>query len=59
MTSNILHHMRELQNAWRKQDFVFSKQQKEEYNLLLTARRERIQQYYAEGRVYKGKKAEE
>jgi hypothetical protein len=57
MTSNILHHLRELQSAWRKQDFNLTKQQTEEYNILLTARRQRVRGFYAEGRVFKGSKA--
>ncbi len=55
MTSNILHHLRELQTAWRKQDFKLSKQQQEEYNLLITARRERVLGFYKDGRVSKGR----
>ena len=54
-TVNVLPHLRELKDAWRKQDFNFTKQQKEEYELLLAARRERVKSFYAEGRVFKGK----
>lgn len=54
MTSNILYHLKELQTEWRKQDFVFSKQQQEEYDLLIAARRQRVQELYAAGRVFKG-----
>lgn len=57
MTSNILHHLRELQSAWRKQDFNLTKQQTEEYNILLTARRQRVRGFYETGRVFKGSKA--
>ena len=57
MTSHILHHLRELQTAWRKQDFKLTRQQQEEYDILLTARRERVRGFYAEGRVFKGSKA--
>ena len=32
MTSNILHHLRELQVAWRRQDFSFTPKQQEEYD---------------------------
>ena len=39
---------------WRRQDFNFTKQQQEEYDILLAARRERVRQFYAEGRVFKG-----
>jgi hypothetical protein len=51
---NVLSHINELKEAWRKQDFVFTKQQQEEYDLLLATRRERVKQFYAEGRVFKG-----
>ena len=57
MTSNILHHLRELQSAWRKQDFVFSNKQTEEYSILLDARRQRVRGFYETGRVFKGSKA--
>jgi hypothetical protein len=57
MTSNILHHLRELRVAWRRQDFVFTGKQTEEYSILLQARRERVLGFYAEGRVFKGSKA--
>ena len=57
MTSNILHHIRDLQIKWRQQDFSFDKSQTEEYSILLQARRERVLGFYAEGRVFKGSKA--
>lgn len=57
MTSNILHHLRELQSAWRKQDFNLTKQQTEEYSILLDARRQRVRGFYETGRVFKGSKA--
>jgi hypothetical protein len=57
MTSHILHHLRELQTAWRRQDFIFTRQQQEEYNLLLQARRERVLGFHKDGRVFKGSKA--
>ena len=59
-TVNVLPHLRELQDAWRKQDFKFSKQQQEEYDLLITARRERVRYFYENGLVSKGRaKADE
>jgi hypothetical protein len=57
MTSNILHHIRDLKTKWRQQDFSFDKSQTEEYSILLQARRERVLGFYAEGRVFKGSKA--
>jgi dsDNA-binding SOS-regulon protein len=57
MTSNILHHMRELQDAWRRQEFVFTNKQTEEYSILLAARRQVVRGFYETGRVFKGSKA--
>ena len=57
MTSNILHHLRELQVAWRRQDFVLTGKQTEEYDILVAARRQRVRGFYEEGRVFKGSKA--
>ena len=51
---NVLPHIQELKETWRRQDFTFNKQQQEEYDLLLATRRERVKQFYAEGRVFKG-----
>ena len=57
MTSNILHHLRELQVAWRRQDFVLTGKQTEEYDVLITARRQRVRGFYETGRVFRGSKA--
>jgi hypothetical protein len=57
MTSNILHHINDLKDAWRRQDMTYTKQQSEAYSILLQARRERVRGFYAEGRVFKGSKA--
>lgn len=54
---NVLPHIQELKDTWRKQDFVLDKKQQEEYDLLLATRRERVKQFYAEGRVFKGSKS--
>lgn len=59
MTSNILVHMRELQTEWRNNDFKLSKEKREEYDILLYARREQVKGFYAEGRVSKGSKNKE
>lgn len=59
-TVNVLPYMQELMVAWRKQDFKFTKDQKEQYDLLLETRRQRVKQFYADGRVSKGRtKAED
>jgi hypothetical protein len=57
MTSNILHHINELKDAWRRQDMTYTKQQSEAYSILLQARRERVLGFYKDGRVFKGSKA--
>ena len=44
-TVNVLPHLNELKGIWRKQDFTFTKQQQEEYDLLLQARRERVKYF--------------
>lgn len=54
-TVNVLPHLQELQHTWRRQDFSFTKQQQEEYDMLLQARRERVKYFYAEGKVSKGR----
>ena len=51
---NVLPHIQELKEIWRKQDFTITKQQTEQYDLLLQTRREKVKQFYAEGRVFKG-----
>jgi hypothetical protein len=55
-TVNVLPHIDELKVAWRRQDFKFTKSQSEEYELLLQARRERVAEFYATGRVQVGPK---
>jgi hypothetical protein len=57
MTSNIIHHLRELQDAWRRQEFVFTNKQTEEYDILIAARRQVVRGFYETGRVFKGSKA--
>jgi len=51
---NVLPHIQELKEIWRKQDFSFTKQQQEEYDLLLATRRERVKYFYDNGLVSKG-----
>lgn len=54
-TVNVLPHLQELRDAWRRQDFKFTKQQQEEYDLLVSARRERVRYFYDNGLVSKGR----
>jgi hypothetical protein len=58
-TVNVLPHLKELRDAWRSQDFTFTKQQAEEYQILLQARRERVKYFYDNGLVSKGGKSKD
>ena len=55
-TVNVLPHMQELRQKWREQDFRFTKEQQEEYDMLLSARKERVKWFYETGRVQIGPK---
>ena len=52
-TVNVLPHIREMKETWRRQDFIFTKQQQEEYDLLIAARRERVKYFYDNDMVCK------
>lgn len=52
-TVNVLPHIFELREIYRKQDFKFSPEQKEQYDLLMQTRRERVAEFYATDRVCK------
>ena len=55
-TVNVLPHLQELRNTWRMQNFTYTKDQQQKYDLLLQARRERVAFFYETGRVQKGPK---
>ena len=55
-TVNGLPHIKELKEAWRRQDFRFTKEQKEQYDILIQARRERVKWFYETGQVHVGPK---
>jgi|TARA_B100000035_G_scaffold163786_1_gene139534 hypothetical protein len=55
-TVNVLPHLQELRVKWRDQDFRFTKEQQEEYDMLLTARKERVKFFYESKRVQVGPK---
>ena len=52
--AQVLKRMTELRELWRKQNFVFSKEQQAEYDTLLKLRRERVKYFYDNDRVWKG-----
>lgn len=50
-TVNVLPHLQELRETWKLQDFRFTKEQQEQYDMLLTARRERVKWFYETKRI--------
>ena len=52
-TVNVLPHLNDLRKIWKDQDFRFTKQQQEEYDMLRQARKERVSWFYETGRVAK------
>jgi|TARA_B100000900_G_C20260679_1_gene585867 hypothetical protein len=55
-TVNVLPHLNDLKKVWRDQDFRFTKDQQEQYDMLIQARRERVAWFYETDRVQKGPK---
>ena len=55
-TVNVLPHLNDLRVKWRQQDFRFTKEQQEEYDVLMQARRERVKFFYESNRVQVGPK---
>ena len=55
-TVNVLSHLKDLRSTWKVQNFTFTKDQQNQYDLLLQARRERVAFFYETGRVQKGPK---
>lgn len=52
--SEVLYELRELNQAWRKQDFVFTREQKAQYDALIVERRKRVRYFHDNGLVSKG-----
>ena len=55
-TVNVLPHLDELRDKWRQQNFTFTKDQQEQYDMLVQARRERVRWFYETNRVQVGPK---
>ena len=55
-TVNVLPHLQELRDTWRQQDFRFTKDQQDQYDMLMQARRERVAWFYETNRVQIGPK---
>jgi len=47
----ILQQMQDLRKVWKLQDFRYTREQKQQYEMLLELRRARVAQFYEEGRV--------
>lgn len=50
---DILHQLKDLRKVWRTQNFKFTKEQREEYEMLQALRRARVTQMYEENMVAK------
>lgn len=57
-TVNVLPHLQELRATWKVQDFRFTKDQQEQYDMLMQARRERVKYFYENNLVQKGPRVE-
>tara|TARA_B100000085_G_scaffold283635_1_gene314753 strand:+ start:923 stop:1144 length:222 start_codon:yes stop_codon:yes gene_type:complete len=57
-TVNVLPHLQELRATWKVQDFRFTKDQQEQYDMLMQARRERVKYFYENDLVQKGPRVE-
>ena len=55
-TVNVLPHLNELKQTWKKQNFTFTKDQQTQFDMLMNARRERVSFFYETNRVQKGPK---
>ena len=53
-TVNVLAYINELKDAWRKQNFKFTKEQFEQYEILKQARKERVDYFYENDMVWSG-----
>jgi hypothetical protein len=52
-SSEILYQLQDLREIWRKQSFTFTNEQQRRYDELVTMRRERVKELYANNMVYK------
>tara|TARA_E500000318_G_scaffold33481_2_gene33061 strand:+ start:2764 stop:2973 length:210 start_codon:yes stop_codon:yes gene_type:complete len=52
--SAVLRSLTDMKKLYKDQNFTFSKDQQQKYNLLLELRRQRIISFYKDGRVWVG-----
>ena len=55
-TVNVLPYIQELKLIWRQNNFTFTKDQQDQYDMLMQARRERVAAFYETNRVQVGPK---
>jgi len=55
-TVNVLPHLEDLRKTWKQQDFKFTKDQQDQYDMLMQARKERVKWFYETNRVQIGPK---
>jgi hypothetical protein len=55
--AEILYQLRELNTAWRKQNFQYTREQQVTYGLLTQLRYERVKYFYENDLVFKGSRA--
>jgi len=53
-TPTTLQRLNELRVEWRKQNFVFTPEQQQAYDILITRRKERVLELIKEGRMWIG-----
>ena len=54
--TEVLYRMDDIRKVWRENDFTYPEGLKEEYDLLVAVRRERVSSFYRDGLVSKGRK---
>jgi len=51
---NTVNQLLSLKEEFKRQDFTFTKEQQERYNVFLNRRREEVKQWYKDGKVWIG-----
>lgn len=54
--TEVLYRMQDIRKVWRENDFRYPEGLKEEYELLVAVRRQRVGSFFADGLVSKGRK---
>lgn len=53
--TEVLYRMDDIRKAWRENDFRYPEGMKDEYDLLVAVRRERVSSFYRDNMVWKGR----